>query len=515
MGDTQGVDQIKRFSMISRWIPTNDPSVFATPSDDRQSSSAASAGFIGNATTNETSNYGEDGVNGACAIRPYGVIDPYSDHIGLIRAQAAIGAAEMRHTGHPAAHQVRASGSEIDVELTLRPPTCDQEPQVHPMKRSRGAWTAGDSSAGTGEHLRGVQESAHAMLVPPQFPASPPDDGQCAGADDVRPDALMLLHGTLEEVYKRGTFAMMPGINQQYLMTTLNDGWPRVNDLASKFKFVADATKHVEETDRLRLVAPSQGVWVNIDAPPEVKISGWRLKSELMGQTDLSSDICDAIIHCYCMRELETLRINYNFVPRHFVSTAWAESLSLEDFVSNRADYPVTRSRLVMALYRACSTWSCYAIDFDNNILTIMDPEIHGLKVEPRIKLHREASHRILSSAILCMREVCQSLDLGSGLWQTRLLPTCQRHISSSSTVVTLNCMRWFNGPNMCFTSTEARFNETRKEWAHMLIHSPTNSAYEGIKYGLETLEEILLKPSGEGVPETVQSDMNRPVGGE
>ncbi|KAL6840982.1 hypothetical protein ACP4OV_029242 [Aristida adscensionis] len=238
--------------------------------------------------------------------------------------------------------------------------------------------------------------------------------------------------------------------------------------------------------------------WVVIGGHRRTMLTGRQLRNEILGTAELINDVCEAIIVVFRMLELDTLRENPHFVPRHFLGPAWGDAVasgeasgiaSLELFTATRCAYPINMATMVLVLLHVKKSWVCYAIDFPKRILTILDPEITSVSMHPNMEFHQETSHRILSEAVLCMREVCKDPTFGLGHWETRLLTSSQRHVAANTGIVALNCMRWFNGPNVCCpTNDQSRIVESRREFAYMLVRTEANIACAAMEVKIRTI---------------------------
>ncbi|KAL6896945.1 hypothetical protein ACP4OV_007517 [Aristida adscensionis] len=211
--------------------------------------------------------------------------------------------------------------------------------------------------------------------------------------------------------------------------------------------------------------------WVVIGGHRRTMLTGRQLRNEILGTAELINDVCEAIIVVFRMLELDTLRENPYFVPRHFLGPAWGDAVasgeasgiaSLELFTATRCAYPINMATMVLVLLHVKKSWVCYAIDFPKRILTILDPEITSVSMHPNMEFHQETSHRILSEAVLCMREVCKDPTFGLGHWETRLLTSSQRH--------------------------QSRIVESRREFAYMLVRTEANIARAAMEVKIRTI---------------------------
>ncbi|KAL6911296.1 hypothetical protein ACP4OV_000101 [Aristida adscensionis] len=191
--------------------------------------------------------------------------------------------------------------------------------------------------------------------------------------------------------------------------------------------------------------------WVVIGGHRRTMLTGRQLRNEILGTAELINDVCEAIIVVFRMLELDTLRENPYFVPRHFLGPAWGDAVasgeasgiaSLELFTATRCAYPINMATMVLVLLHVKKSWVCYAIDFPKRILTILDPEITSVSMHPNME------------------------DTSP-----------------------LNCMRWFNGPNVCCpTNDQSRIVESRREFAYMLVRTEANIARAAMEVKIRTI---------------------------
>ncbi|KAL6591455.1 hypothetical protein ACP70R_049958 [Stipagrostis hirtigluma subsp. patula] len=233
--------------------------------------------------------------------------------------------------------------------------------------------------------------------------------------------------------------------------------------------------------------------WVMVRGEPKVKISGRRIVKELLGNTELDVDMCDAIVHLFRELEMETFSQSTGFRPRHFISPEWglrvgSGKLSGEDslsmFTSTRRDYPLSSCTTALTLTQVNKVWCCYAIDFIERSITILDPQIVHADANNMFESHGETTHRILSEALMCMRVVTSNPSMAAGPWHTRILTNKQKCFAHNTAIVALNSMRWFNGYNVCYPPSDSKLKESRRELAFLLLRMEDNRArYQLLPY--------------------------------
>ncbi|KAL6641973.1 hypothetical protein ACP70R_020154 [Stipagrostis hirtigluma subsp. patula] len=224
--------------------------------------------------------------------------------------------------------------------------------------------------------------------------------------------------------------------------------------------------------------------WFSYKGDQSINLEGQAFKSLILSeQIDLPAFTAGVLM----LRELEgeALLKNPDWKPRHYVTPQWATLVatgvisgdtSLHWFCSPRPPYNVRSSTMVLAPVYLHGSFSCYAMDFDRCELCVMDPKM-SIPDVACYQLHLKTVQAILPEAIRCMQLVSGNRFLGTGHWSAYLLLTARRRCSNNHTgIVAFNCMRWFNGRNVCYKERENEPKTLRRTMVYQIIHMRGNS---------------------------------------
>ncbi|KAL6610276.1 hypothetical protein ACP70R_040245 [Stipagrostis hirtigluma subsp. patula] len=219
--------------------------------------------------------------------------------------------------------------------------------------------------------------------------------------------------------------------------------------------------------------------WFVYSAMTSIDLDGHTLKRILLSEPLTIPVLAAGVV---LLRELECEAVlkKPGLPPRHYVHPQWATlasagviegESSLQWFCAPSPPYNVRESTLVFTPIYLHGSFSCYAFDFDRAILYIMDPRMSSAD-EGCFRLHKCTVDKLLPEAMRCMHVVTGKPHLGSGQWTAYVMLTARRRCSSKNTgIVAYNCMRWFNGRNVCYKDRENEPKLVRRTLVYQLLH--------------------------------------------
>ncbi|KAL6619278.1 hypothetical protein ACP70R_034417 [Stipagrostis hirtigluma subsp. patula] len=223
--------------------------------------------------------------------------------------------------------------------------------------------------------------------------------------------------------------------------------------------------------------------WFIYGASPSIDLDGHTLKRILLSEPITMPVMAASVV---LLRELEcdAVLMKPGLAPRHYVHPQWATlasagviegDCSLQWFTSPTPRYNVRESTLVFTPIYLHGAFSCYAFDFERCVLFIMDPRMSCVD-EHCFRLHKSTIHKLLPEALRCMQIVTGKRLIGAGNWTAFVMLTARRRCSGKNTgIVAYNCMRWFNGSNVCFKERENEPKLVRRTLVYQLLHMKGN----------------------------------------
>ncbi|TVU20196.1 hypothetical protein EJB05_36395, partial [Eragrostis curvula] len=258
-------------------------------------------------------------------------------------------------------------------------------------------------------------------------------------------------------------------------------------------------------------------VWLLLDGPPEIKMTGAEIRQRLLWQTPLDLEMASVITSLLRDLEEETIFRRPNCPGRHYVDPSWGvmvangkfcSEASYEHFMYPTPAYDIRTCSIVLTLVCVKSNWSCYAFDFSSNTISIMDPSVRYPVEKSKVDEHTVIGTRLLDEIIYCMRRATGSKELGRGKWTPKMMLAAGRKPPGvNSGILALNCMRWYNRNSVCDPPRDSQAAQTRKDLTFQLLTMRSNKAKPAISelVGAAAATDARVKKKHE--PATSQAD--------
>nr|CAB3477214.1 unnamed protein product [Digitaria exilis] len=184
--------------------------------------------------------------------------------------------------------------------------------------------------------------------------------------------------------------------------------------------------------------------WIVLEEPIPIKVEGLYVKLGMIRSGELKADVCNLVMSLYHQLDDQIYQDSSTDEPRwrHFLPAEWSSSaLKHGDkicessatvrtmFSGQHITYDVGLCRMIIAPVEVEGSWSCYAWDFKEKRLNILDPlRNRNSSNEEAIKMKHSSSAPLLLRALLsCVSRYCSShvhdhQESSTDGWETRIL---------------------------------------------------------------------------------------------
>lgn len=239
-----------------------------------------------------------------------------------------------------------------------------------------------------------------------------------------------------------------------------------------------------------------------LEEPTPIKVDGLNIKLQMIRAGELKEDVCNLVMRLYHQLDDQIYQNSGTAEPRwrHFLPAEWSSSaLKLGEkicesslprirtmFSGPHITYDVGLCRMVIAPVELEGSWSCYAWDFKEKRLSILDPLLsRNGSNEAAIKMKHSSSAPLLLRALLaCASRYCDShgydhQESRPDGWETKILErlkgmrTFHKH---NTGMYTLFYAREFDGKGLEQTVGLRTIASLRRDLVYQMLTMRGNS---------------------------------------